>query len=187
MILRFEVEIGYKRPPDVLILSKNLGLLAMEDPSIIDKKLEEEICLKRVVLVPNPSPPFISSPLGLVPKHDGDFRQIHHLSHSKGKSVNNHIADGVGELRYTRFQESFNLILDTDCNSIVIKRDIKDAFRNVPIAPWYQWLLGFMWRNSLYKETCLSFSLVIAPFILNFLSEGFHSILVSSSSLNHNE
>ncbi len=134
MILRFEVEIGYKDPCDVLKLSKNLAS-AMEDPSIIDNKLEEDICLRKVVSVPVPSPPFISSPLGLVLKHDGDFRRIHHLSHPKGRSVNDHIPDGAGELRYTRFQEVLDLILATGRHSIVIKRDIKDAFRNVPIAP----------------------------------------------------
>lgn len=54
MILRFGVEIGYKGPRDVLILSKNLAS-AMEDPSIIDSKLEEDIHLQRVAPVANPT------------------------------------------------------------------------------------------------------------------------------------
>ncbi len=137
MILRFGAEIGYKGPQNVLILSENLAS-AMEDPSIIDNKLAEDIQLRRVVSVPTPIAPFISSPLGLVSKHDGGIRRIYHLSHPKEKSVNDHIPDGARELRYTRFHEVLDLILKAGRYSIIIKRDVKDAFRNVPIAPQHQ-------------------------------------------------
>lgn len=110
MIIRFGTEIGYKGPRDVLILSENLAS-TIDNPSIIDEKLEEDLRLCRVVLVPTPLTPFISSPLGLVPKYNGDLRHIHHLSHSKGKLVNDHTSDSIGELRYTRFQEVLNLNL----------------------------------------------------------------------------
>lgn len=134
MILRFGTEIGYKGPQDVLILSENLAP-AIGDPSIIDNKLEEDLHLQYVVHVPTPLTPFISSPLGLVPKHDGGFRRIHHLFHPKGRSVNDRIPDGAGELRYTRFQEVLDLTLKAGRSSIIIKRDVKDTFRNVPVAP----------------------------------------------------
>lgn len=98
MILRFEVELGYKGPRDAFILSKNLSSV-VKDPSIIDNKLKEDFRLQQVIPVPNPKSSFISSPLGLVPKYDGGFRQIHHPSHPKGRSVNDHIPDKVGELR----------------------------------------------------------------------------------------
>lgn len=42
MILRFGAEIGYKGPQNLLIFSENLAS-AMEDPSIIDNKLVENI------------------------------------------------------------------------------------------------------------------------------------------------
>lgn len=73
MILRFGAEIGYKGPQNVLILLENL-VLAMENPFIIDNKLAEDIQLCQVVSVPTSITPFISSPLGLVPKYDGSFR-----------------------------------------------------------------------------------------------------------------
>lgn len=73
--MRVGVEVGYKGRRDVLILSKGLAS-AMEDPSIIDNKLEEDLRLRKIIPVPNLSTPFISSPLGLVPKHDGGFRRI---------------------------------------------------------------------------------------------------------------
>ncbi len=134
MILRFGAEIGYKGPQNVLILLENLAS-AMEDPSIINNKLAKDIQLCRVVSGPTPIVPFISSPLGLVPKHDGGFRRIHHLSHPKEKSVNDHILDGVGELRYIRFHKMLDLILKAGRYSIIIKRHVKDASRNVPVVP----------------------------------------------------
>ena len=62
---------------------------------------------------------------------------------------------------------------------MILKRDVKDASRNVPVAPQHEWLLGFKWRNKHYKETCLSFGLSTAPFIFNLFGEGLHWILVS--------
>ena len=99
----------------------------MEDRSIIDNKLEEDLRLRRIIPVPNLSIPFILSPLGLVPKHDGGFRHIHHLSHPKGRSVNDHIPDGAREIRYIKFQEVLNLILKAGRHCIIMKRDIKDC------------------------------------------------------------
>ena len=75
MILRFGAELGYQDPPDAFILSDNLASV-LEDPAIIDKKLAEDLAMGRVVGVKEPTPPFISSPLGLVPKHDGGWRRI---------------------------------------------------------------------------------------------------------------
>ncbi len=97
MVLRFGVELGYKGP-DNFILSDNLAL-AMEDPTIIKKKLQEDLASGRLTPVHQFSCQFICSLLGLVPKHDGGWRKIHHLSHLNSKSVNDYIPDGVGEMR----------------------------------------------------------------------------------------
>ena len=94
--------------------------------------------------MPNPSLPFISSPLGLILKHDGNFWRIHYLSYPIGRLVYNLISDGVGKLRYSKFQQILSLILITDHNSIIIKKNIKNSIQNVPITPYDQWLLGFI-------------------------------------------
>ncbi len=109
MIIRFGVEIGYKDPMDTFILSENLAS-ALEDTEIIDNKLRDDLALQQVVEIKAPAPPFISSPLGLVPKHDGDWRKIHHLSHLRGHSVNDQIPDGKGEMRYTQFQDVLRMV-----------------------------------------------------------------------------
>lgn len=172
MIFRFEAELGYEGPSNAFILSDNLAS-ALEDPAIIEKKLKDDLAFGRVKEV-QPIPPFICSPLGLVPKHDGGWRRIHHLSHPPGEPVNDHIPDSAGELRYTRFQEVLKLVTSAGRNCVILKRDVKDAFRNVPVAPQHQWLLGFRWGGNFYKETCLLFGLATAPFIFNLFAEALH-------------
>lgn len=102
MILCFRAELGYKNPSNAFILLKNL-VSALVDEDIIDKKLLEDHKNRRVEEVINPTPLFISFLLGLVPKYNGSWRKIHHLSHLVGRLVNNHIPDGVGERRYSQF------------------------------------------------------------------------------------
>lgn len=60
-----------------------------------------------------------------------------------------------------------------------MKWDIKNVFKNVLVALYYQWLLGVIWKNKYYKEICLSFGLSTALFIFNLFSEGLYWILVS--------
>ncbi len=177
-ILRFPVKLGYKSPLNAFILLDNLTS-ALKDPPIIDKKLIKDLALGRVVEVEKPTPPFICSPLGLVPKHDGDWRRIHYLSHPRGEWVNDHISDGEKELRYMRFQEVLELVIQARRDSIILERDVKDTFRNILVAPHYQWLLGFRWCRKFYKEKCLSFGLATAPFIFNLFAEALHWIIVS--------
>ena len=57
---------------------------------------------------------------------------------------------------------------------MILKRDIRDAFRNIPVAPANQWLLGFEWKDQFYVETCLPFGLGTAPFLFNLFAEGLH-------------
>ncbi len=132
MVLQFGVELGYKGP-DAFILSEILAS-ALEDPTIIEKKHQEDLASGRVTLLHQPSRPFICSSLGLVPKHNGGWRRIHHLSHPHGELVNDYIPDGVGEMRYTRFQKFLQLVINAGRHCVIIKRDVKDAFRNVPVA-----------------------------------------------------
>lgn len=133
MIFKFGAEISYKSLQYLLILSENLAS-AMEDPSMIDNKLVEDLYLRRVVPILSPTGSFISSSLGLVSKYDGGFKQIHHLSHPKGRSVNDNISDGTRQLQYARFQKVRDLILRAGQLSIIMKRDVKDAFWNVLVT-----------------------------------------------------
>lgn len=51
-------------------------------------------------------------------------------------------------------------------DATLLKRDLKDAFRMVPVAPHERWLLGFSWAGQYYVENCLPFGLRTALFHL---------------------
>jgi hypothetical protein len=175
-ILQFGTLVGYEGP-DSLIISKNQESVYLA-PEIIDVKLRDDLAVGRIVPASQTSL-FISSPLGLVPKHDGGFRRIHNLSHPGKKSVNANICDDYSSLEYSTIEDVLQLVRIAGQHCSILKRDIKDAFRNIPIAPHIQWLLGFEWKGIFYKETCLPFGLSTAPFIFNLFAEAFHWILQS--------
>lgn len=172
MLLRFGCLIGYERP-DAFISSKILPS-ALIQPDVIDKNIARDLALSRITQVNPPTDHSISSPLGLVPKHDRGFRKIHHLSYPHGSLVNDFIAFKSSTLSYSLLRNVFEKIVVAGKGIVLIKRDIKDAFCNIPVAPHIQWLLGFQWKGIHYKETCLPFSLSTAPFIFNLFAEAFH-------------
>lgn len=167
---------GYTGPP-TLIHSENLTS-ALLDPQSITQKLQDDLSSGRVIPATQ-TYPFISSPLGLVPKPNGGLRRIHHLSHPRGTSVNDFISKEASHLRYTSLSKIIQLILQAGRHCVIIKKDIKDALRNIPVAPHVQWLLGFSWGKKLYQETCLSFGLATSPFIFNLFAEALHWMLHS--------
>lgn len=136
MTLCFRAKLGYGGSSNPFILSDNLAS-ALEDPAIIAKKLKDDLASCRVKEV-QPNPPFIYSPLGLVLKHDGDWRKIHHFSYPPGKLIHDYIPDGADKLRYTRFQEILKLVILAGRNSVILKKNIKNALRNMPVAPQHQ-------------------------------------------------
>lgn len=77
--------------------------------------------------------PVFVSPLGLVPKHDGGWRRIYNLSWPKDRSVNDSIPDSASAISYTSI-DVFDFIRTAGWGCYIIKRDIKDAFRNIPVA-----------------------------------------------------
>jgi hypothetical protein len=170
-ILRFGALLGYEGP-EIGIISANHPSSALA-AGVIDDKLAEDLARGRVKQC-LPAPPFISSPLGLVPKGDGGFRRIHDLSTPTRRSVNDRTPDHYKTLTYTRIEDVYAAVLAAGRGAIILKRDIRDAFRNVPVSPANQWLLGFEWRDRFYTETCLPFGLGTAPFLFNIFAEALH-------------
>ena len=175
-ILKFGCLLGYNGPK-VLILSDNMPT-AKNDPDTMEKKITDDLLHRRIVIT-SATTPFISSPLGFVPKPDGSWRRIHHLSYPAGRSTNDGIPLIARAIVYITLENIFNMVVRAGRGCLLIKKDIKDAFRNVPVAEEDQWLLGFMWEDIYYKECCLPFGLGTAPILFNLFAEGFHWILQS--------
>jgi hypothetical protein len=175
MILCFETQLRYEDSNE-FILFKNL-VFANNNSTIIDNKLSNNLTKKQVIEVSFFSS-FISSSLSLISKFDDEWRHIHHLCHSKVRSVNDNISSIAAELNYKKFQNIIQLILNVERETIHLKRDIKNAFRNISIAFHNQWLLSFSWKNKYYKEICLLFELSTASFIFNLFVEDLDWILI---------
>ena len=62
--------------------------------------------------------------------------------------------------------------------AILVKRDLADAFRHIPIAISDYWLLGFYWDDLYWIDCFLPFGLRTAPFIFDLFAKGLHWILV---------
>ena len=92
---------------------------------------------------PQEVPQYVCSFLGLVPKHDGGWRRIHDLSFPHGESLNDDIPGDWGALKYATYGEAVEALLQRGQEAHFVKRDLKGAFRHIPVASSDQWLLDF--------------------------------------------
>src|SRR5579859_7868046 len=60
--------------------------------------------------------------------------RIFHLSSPKGNSVNDHIPKEYGTLAYGTFRDAVKSVAKSGKGSILLKRDLKSAFRKIPCA-----------------------------------------------------
>lgn len=169
-ILTHGVQIGYRGKRQSYHSTNH----HIHEPNIITEKLAEDLRLCRVRLTSEPS--FIS-PLGLVPKQDGGWRRIHDLSWPPDRGVNQGIPDSWSTIEYMNIDDIYDQVVQAGPGCTIIKRDIKDAFRIVPVAEDNQHLLAFRWNDSTYVECCLPFGLATAPFLFNLFAEALHWIL----------
>ncbi|CAJ0941279.1 unnamed protein product [Ranitomeya imitator] len=138
-------------------LSNNLKS-AREFPAILHDKLDKEIRAGRFQ-GPFDAPPFFNlrvSPLGIVPKKEpGKYRLIHHLSYPKGRLVNDGIPDDDTAVSYIPFDRAVEMVRKAGPGALMAKSDIESAFRLLLVHPDCYHLLGAMFENKYYFDTCL--------------------------------
>ena len=89
-------------------LAKNLPT-AYQQP---DATLQRECEAGRILgsFISQPLPNFCSSGLGLIPKHDGGWRIIYHLSAPRGSSINDYIDSSLYSLSYCSIDDAYRII-----------------------------------------------------------------------------
>ena len=170
----------------VSYLANNL-LSANQQPEVINATLEKECEVGRI-LGPFESPPlpnFRTSGLGLVPKHDGGWRIIYHLSAPLNHSINDFINPVDYSLSYCSIDDAYDFINKLGPGTLLNKIDLKDAFRLIPVNPSDWNLLGIHWKGKFYVDTCLPFGLRSAPYLFNRLSEAIHWTLTNNYGVQH--
>lgn len=60
---------------------------------------------------------------------------IYHLSYPRGCSGNTFISKEVTNLYYSNINNLIAIVLLASHQYVIIKKDIKDTFRNIPVAP----------------------------------------------------
>ena len=131
---------------------------ALQNPTIVDAKLKKEPELQRLAgpFESPPLSPFRVSPLGVVPKKTlGEYRLIHHLSFTKGSSVNDGISSEHTIVKYATIDKAIQFIKIAGQGCFMAKTDIKNAFRIIPICLEDYGLLGMQWRDLYYYDRCM--------------------------------
>jgi hypothetical protein len=185
-IITYGARVGYEGPRHGRnpVVYDNLSTAALE-PTLLRTDLEKQLEANRLKTyeslhsLPNG---YIASPLGLTDKSDGSKRRIHHLSFPSkypAESVNGNIPEEYGTLRYSTMDDVVAILSRPPygVGSILVKRDLEDAFRHIPVSPWDWPLLGFHWDSTYYADCFLPFGLRTAPYIFNLFAEAFHWIL----------
>lgn len=111
--------------------------------------------------------------MGLVPKshQSNKWRLIVDLSHPRGSSVNDGINPDWCSLRYACVDDAVRTIMKLGRGTELVKLDIKDAYRIVPVHPADYHLLGISWKDMTYVDRSLPFGLRSAPKIFSTVAD----------------
>ena len=101
------------------------------------------------------------SPMNTVPKDESEERRIIvDLSWPLGESVNDSISKDIYlgekmELRYTTIEDVCNLVMELGPGCLIYKRDLRKAYRQIPVDPADYRYLGYLWNGDTYIDTVL--------------------------------
>ena len=169
-------DIGYNGPQDPLI-APNL-LSASFHPEVVDDVLAKEVSENRIA-GPYRLPPLPSmqcSGLRVVPKIDGGWHIIYHLSAPINNSINDYIDPDTYSLQYSTIDDAIKICHEVGPGALLAKVDLKNAFINM-VADALEWILlknafrlcpvrpedwhslGIRWRGQYYVDKCLPFGI----------------------------
>ena len=120
-----------------------------------------------------------TSPIGLVPKgHTGTrWRLIVDLSSPPSASVNDGIPKDLCSIKYASIDDAIRLIRQMGPRCQLVKMDLKDVYRMVPVHPKDQHLLAISWEGQTYVDRALPFRLCLAPKIFSAVANAIAWVL----------
>lgn len=171
--------------PRVAREHKNLKS-AVEQETFLLEKIGKEIDLGRIAgpFSSSPIQDLIVSPIGLVPKSDGGWRMITHLSYPEGGSVNDGIDDSSCSVQYTSFDKVTNMIHSLGYAAQIAKRDLKSAYRILPIRVEDFQLLGIKVKDKYYIDKFLPMGLSQSARLFETFSTFLHWLVAQQSGLD---
>jgi Reverse transcriptase (RNA-dependent DNA polymerase) len=176
-IAKHGASLGYVGPEKIRISAPNHQSIGAHT-SIIEEDIEKEIASEWIRELPNLPQYYYCSPMGVVPKKTAGvttgWRRIHDLSFPHGSSVNDSIPRAYGTLKYDTFENALRSIAKLGKGTIMVKRDIESAFKNIATSPYCWWMTIFEYKGRWYVDLRLPFGCRTSPFIFNLFSEGIH-------------
>ena len=110
--------------------------------------------------------------IGLVPKsHSDKWRMIVDLSSPRGHSVNDGISSAICSLQYATVDDAVGIIRRLGRGTELVKIDLSNAYRMVPVHPEDQPRLGISWNGGLFVDRALPFGLRSAPKLFNAVAD----------------
>lgn len=141
---------------------------AEDFPDDINKYLGKEN-KNSAIIGPFKSNPFESdikvSPLNTVPKKDTSERRIIlDLSMPKGRAINDYVdknryLDEEVQLVFPKVDDFIKLVKSKGQGCLMFKKDLRKAYRQIPICPHDYNLVAFCWQKHLFCDTVLSMGL----------------------------
>ena len=127
-----------------------------------------------------------TSPIGLVPKSEpNQWRMIVDLSFPGGHSVNDGISCELSSLSYASVDDAVQNILRLGKDAQLVKLDLKQAYRNIPVHPQDQHLLAISWEGDTYVDRALPFGLRSAPKVFTAVADMIAWALHCTGIQNH--
>ena len=110
--------------------------------------------------------------------------KVNDLSSPGGLSINDGIFQELSSVKYTSLDHLAYLVNSTGRGALLVKADIKEAYRMIPVHPQDQLLLGVKWNDSYYVDRMLPFGLRSAPKIFSAVADGLQWILTQRGITN---
>ena len=184
-------DIGVKGTPTETYECRNL-LSARQEQEFVKSALAQEV-ENGYLVGPHNSLPFNLyrvSPIGVATgKYSGKKRLILDLSspHDEGEvfSVNSAIDKEEYSLQYVSIDDAIKVICKLGRGAKLIKVDVKDAFRILPVSPTQWPFLCIKWEGQYYWYVRLPFGSRSSPKIFTLLSEAIHWIATSACGFSH--
>ena len=142
---------------------------ALDNPQVIQDYLHMEVKEGRIVgpLDLKEHPILHTSRFGVILKSTpGKWRLIVDMSSPEGGSVNDGIQESWCLLSCATVTDATQGITAYKRGALMIKVDVRNAYRVIPIHPADRQLMGMTWEGAIFVDTALPFGLRSAPKIL---------------------
>ncbi len=165
--------IGFNRQGSSLRSTTRNHPSATENPGVVRGYIKAEAEAGRLLgPLRVPHIPVHVSPIGLVPKSQPNtWRMIVDLSFPRDHSINDGISSELSSITYASIDDAIQRILQLGRGTQLVKLDLKNAYRIIPVHPQDQHLLAIAWEGSTYVDRALPFGLRSAPKIFSAVAD----------------